>query len=100
VRSEATSRARAEGIALCHQHVNITLLGETLPRERGSFSSKPESLSVMIVLQRFECKPNVRHGAPARSTNSGASRQGTARLVRTAVSSLCSSASTDVTAAT
>ena len=42
MRSEATSRARAEGIA----------------RTRHD------------VVQRLECKPNVRHAAPARSTNS------------------------------
>jgi hypothetical protein len=71
VRSEATSRARAEGIA--HQRVNTVLLREVLLRERGSFSSKPERLSVMIVLQRFECKPNVRRGACPRSTNRAAS---------------------------
>jgi hypothetical protein len=85
---------------VCHQHVSVALLRELLPRERESFSSKPESLCVMIVLQRFECNPNVRHGAPARSTNRGAARQGSARLMGTAVRSTCPSASNGVTAAT
>ena len=42
----------------------------------------------------------VQSRVSARSINSGASRQGTARLLRTEVCSPCSSASTDVTAAT
>ena len=100
MRSEATSRARAEGIARAPSARKDRTLRELLPCERGSFSSKPESPNVMIVLLRFECKPNVRHGALARSTNRGASRQGSVNLLRGAVCSLCSSVSNAVTAAT
>ena len=71
----------------CHQHVNIALPRALSPRDRRSFS-KPERVDETIVLQCFECKPNVHHGTPARSTNRGASRQGTARLMRIAVRSL------------
>jgi len=53
----------------------------------------------IATFQHCDGRPKVNHRASARSTNSGASRQGTARLVRTAASLPGSSASNGVTAA-
>ena len=60
-------------------------------RAVSAWKTRREPTDKLRRLLHGECRPIVTHGASVRSTNSGASRQGTARLMRNAACSPCSS---------